>query len=77
MYIKLGHFAVQQKLTEHCKSTIIKTFKKEVNSVSSPRTPRRWIRGRGFLSLGWRWQIASTRRGCKALLPSPFTGSCC
>ena len=24
--IKWGHFAVQQKLTEHCKSTIIKNF---------------------------------------------------
>ena len=24
--IKLGHFRVEQKLTEHCKSTIIKIF---------------------------------------------------
>ena len=23
VYVGLGHFAVQQKLTEHCKSTII------------------------------------------------------
>ena len=23
-YVKLGHFAVQQKLSEHCKSTMIK-----------------------------------------------------
>ena len=23
IYIKLGHFAVQKKLTEHCKSAII------------------------------------------------------
>ena len=30
MYVWLGHFAVQQKLTGHCKSTIIekKSFKK-------------------------------------------------
>ena len=31
MYVWLGHFAVQQKLTGHCKSTIIekKSFKKK------------------------------------------------
>ena len=23
IYVKLGHFAVQQKLTQHCKSTIL------------------------------------------------------
>ena len=27
--IKLNHFAVQQKLTKHCKSTILKFKKKE------------------------------------------------
>ena len=27
-YALLGHFAVQQKLAEHCKSTRIKKFKK-------------------------------------------------
>ena len=26
IYGRLGHFIVQQKLTEHCKSTIIKNF---------------------------------------------------
>ena len=26
IYIKLGHFAVQKKLTDHYKSTIIKSF---------------------------------------------------
>ena len=29
IHIKSGHSAVQQKLTEHCKSTIIKTFFKK------------------------------------------------
>ena len=29
MYVWWGHFAVQQKLTEHCKSTTIKNYKKE------------------------------------------------
>ena len=28
IYIKLGHFDVEQKLTEHCKSTLIVIFKK-------------------------------------------------
>ena len=31
---RLGHFAIQQKLTEHCKSMVIekiKIFKKKVN----------------------------------------------
>ena len=28
-YVQLGHFAVQQKLTEHCKSAIIKIFFKK------------------------------------------------
>ena len=27
IYVSLGHFAVQQKLTEHCKSTTIKKEK--------------------------------------------------
>ena len=27
-YRWLGHFVIQQKLMEHCKSAIIKTFKK-------------------------------------------------
>ena len=31
IYVKLGHFAVQQKLTEHCKSAIIKKLKKTIN----------------------------------------------
>ena len=30
MYLKLGNFAVQQKLTEHCESTITKNFKKKL-----------------------------------------------
>ena len=28
MYVELNHFAVQQKLTQHCKSTIIQLKKK-------------------------------------------------
>ena len=28
IYLKLGHFVIQQKLTEYCKSSIIKNFKK-------------------------------------------------
>ena len=31
--IKLSHFAVQQKLTEHCKSTIIKSLEKAKNNI--------------------------------------------
>ena len=31
MYVWLGHFAVQQKLIEHCKSSINKIFKKEIH----------------------------------------------
>ena len=30
IYVKLGQFAVQQKLTELCKSTIIKIFFKQI-----------------------------------------------
>jgi len=29
IYVLLGHSAIQQKLTEHYKSTIIKKFKKK------------------------------------------------
>ena len=28
VYMKLGHFALHQKLTEHCEPTIIKKLKK-------------------------------------------------
>ena len=31
IYIHLSHFAVQQKLTQHCKSTILKLKKKKKN----------------------------------------------
>ena len=37
IYVQLDHFAIQQKLTEHCKSTIvdkIKIFKKTVPVVA-------------------------------------------
>ena len=34
---KLGHFSVQQKLTEHCKSTIIKIFLKEKESKDAEK----------------------------------------
>ena len=30
VYVWLGHFVVQQKLTEHCKSTIINTIFKNL-----------------------------------------------
>ena len=30
MHDWVGHFAVQQKLTEHCKSTMIKIKKKKI-----------------------------------------------
>ena len=30
IYVRLGHFAVQQKFTEHCKSTIKKKTKKKI-----------------------------------------------
>ena len=33
IYVHLGHFAVQQKLKEHCKSTIIKKEKKYLKEM--------------------------------------------
>ena len=39
IYVWLGHFAVQQKLIEHCKSTIaekINIFKKPKNKTEKP-----------------------------------------
>ena len=32
IYVKLNHFAVQQKLTQHCKSTILQLKKKKEKS---------------------------------------------
>ena len=31
IYMKLNHFAVHQKLTQHCKSTILQLKKRSVN----------------------------------------------
>ena len=31
IYLKLVHFAIQQKLTQHCKATISQFFKKSIN----------------------------------------------
>ena len=39
MYLKLGNFAVQQKLTEHCESTITKNFKKKLYKYYYTTTP--------------------------------------
>ena len=36
MYVWLGHFAVQQKLAQHCKSTIIKNKKQTKKAKSVP-----------------------------------------
>ena len=36
-YVWLGHSAVQQKLTEHCKSTITKLKKKNNNNRNTAR----------------------------------------
>ena len=33
LYVWLGHFAVQQKLTEHCKSTIIQNLKRKLKEM--------------------------------------------
>ena len=33
MDVWLGHFAVQQKLTEHCKSTLTKNLKTFIDQV--------------------------------------------
>ena len=39
MYVWLNHFAVQQKLTQHCKSTIYFNFlRKEIWLLFSPLT---------------------------------------
>ena len=35
IYMRLGPFAVQQKLTENCKSTILKIF---LNKIKAPGT---------------------------------------
>ena len=37
VYIWLGHFAIQQKLTEHCKSTMIEKIKILVKKSSVNR----------------------------------------
>ena len=37
----MGHFAVQQKLTEHCKSTIIKKFKENLKIKSKNKNKKR------------------------------------
>ena len=41
IYIKLNHFAVQQKLTRHCKSTIFQLNKKELVLAVQQGTQRR------------------------------------
>ena len=33
IYMRLGHYAIQQKLTQHCKSTIIKKIEKKYHWV--------------------------------------------
>ena len=33
IYVLLGHFGIQQKLTEHCASTIIKNFKNNEQTI--------------------------------------------
>ena len=38
IHVWLGHFAMQQKLTEHCKSTIIKFFKRWKNTAGMKGT---------------------------------------
>ena len=38
MYVRLGHFAVQQKLTEHCKSTIV--LKKKIHRFNVTRAQK-------------------------------------
>ena len=38
VYLQLIHFAVQQKLTQHCKATILQSnFKKEEYEKNTPR----------------------------------------
>ena len=41
LYTQLGYFTTEQKLTEHCKSTIIKTLKKNMSyNHTSSETPK-------------------------------------
>ena len=44
---RLGYFAVQQKLTEHCKSTIIEKVKilQKKNEVAEEHVPDKETRG--------------------------------
>ena len=53
MYVQLSHFSIQQKLTEHCQSTIIekiKIFKKEIGRIKKKAT---WSRVKTFIRLCW------------------------
>ena len=48
VYVSLNHFAIQQKLTQHCKSTILQLKKKKQNKQlpfrkMSPRTRGRFL----------------------------------
>ena len=36
MYIRLAHFAVQQKMAQHCQSTILKKKKDTTHSMYDP-----------------------------------------
>ena len=42
IYVQLGHFAVQQKMKEHCKSTIIK-LKKKKRLLGSTSAVSDWV----------------------------------
>ena len=58
IYILLGHFAVQQNLTQHCKSMIIKIKKKNPFSSNDIARPR-WLGHLLWLLLDSRSQFSS------------------
>ena len=49
IYVWLGHFAVQQKLTEHCKSAVVKNFFKRKTRCLSIFIPSLWSRNHNFI----------------------------